>query len=80
MVNLNQRVRVRLSETGLRVLDAYEADLGLPERHRRHGVTDGNLWRGPLWQLMQEFGPCISMGMNEGPVVGNRVEVEPLED
>ncbi len=73
-LNMNGTVRVRLSETGLRVLDEYEAELKLPRRHRRRSVTDGNLWKGPLWQLMQEFGPSITMGMSEGPIVDNRID------
>lgn len=79
-LNLNQRASARLTETGLRVLDEFEAELGLPMRHRRMSVTDGNLWRGQLWSLMQDFGASISLGMHEGPFVDNRVDVEPFDD
>jgi hypothetical protein len=78
-LNLNQRATARLTETGLRILDEYEADLGLPERHRRASVSDGNLWSGQLWSLMQEFGPSISMGMGESAFVDNRIDVEALD-
>jgi len=75
-INMNQRVSVRLTEHGLRMLDEWEAELGLPERHRRINVTEGNLWRGELWALLQQFGERVTMGMNI-PFVDNRVEVEP---
>lgn len=74
-INMNDRVTVRLTETGLRMLDEYEANLGLPERHRRMSVTDGNLWKGQLWALMQEFGPSISMGF-DSPFLLNLLDVE----
>ena len=75
-LNANDRATVRLTEMGLRALDQYEAALGLPERHRRRSITEGNLWSGQLWSLMQEFGPSISMGL-DSPFVDNRIEVEP---
>ena len=78
-LNLNQRATARLTETGLRILDEYEAGLGLPERHRRASVFEGDLWKGPLWQLMQEFGASMSIGMGEGAFVDNRIDVEPLD-
>lgn len=73
--NLNDVVTARLSPAGLQILDDYEQELGLPLRYRRHEVTDGNLWRGPLWSFMQQFGPKI--GMHEGPVEANRITFEP---
>ena len=73
--NMNDRAAVRLTESGLRILDRYEAVLGLPEHHRRTSLTDGNLWRGELWRLMQEFGPGVEMGF-DSPFVDNRIELE----
>jgi hypothetical protein len=75
-LNMNDLVSVRLTDAGLTMLDKYETDLGVPYLHRRSSVTEANLWRGPLWSLMQEFGPNISMGMNDGPFVDNRIDWE----
>jgi hypothetical protein len=73
-INMNARVGVRLTETGLRILDEWEEALGLPEKHRRINVTDGDRWRGELWALLQQFGERITMGMPI-PFVDNRVDV-----
>lgn len=74
-MNLNDRVSVRLTATGLRVLDENEYEMGLPKRHRRMSITDGNVWTGQLWELMQEFGRCLRMGIGEGPFERNEIQL-----
>lgn len=75
MMNLNDRVSVRLTATGLRVLDENESEMGLPQRHRRMSITDGNVWTGQLWELMQEFGRLMRMGFGESPFERNEIEI-----
>lgn len=78
-INMNDRVAVRLTAAGLIILDAFEETVGIPVRHRRLSVSDGNLWKGQLWELMQDFGPCVSLGMIDMPFVANRIDVESNE-
>ena len=75
LLNPNGRVTVRLTDRGLRALDEHEADVGIPSRHRRLSISDGNLWTGQLWSLMQEIGNSCRIGF-DSPFVDNRIEYE----
>ena len=68
--NINDRVRVRLTVYGMKLL--------LDERDTVAGVgqvlASGGVWETPLWELMRVLGPCMHMGMGEMPIEGNRLE------
>lgn len=68
-ININNRVRVRLNDTGREIFrlerEQSNANMrnagykGILETHKKE--EDGwSTW--PLWELMQMFGPHISMG------------------
>lgn len=68
--NVNNTVRVKLREPGHRALRKNHERLmqALPEAARWEYVppkTNGDGWsEWQLWNLMQEFGPHISMGFD----------------
>lgn len=69
-VNINQMVRVKLTEAGERVLNEQWLRLrsicgNLPEQHPRKPDSDGMVGF-QLWDLMERFGPHISMA---GPLM-----------
>lgn len=71
-LNLNARVRVTLTPTGMRWLRERYAALapGLEPWQ-----PDANPREFQLWELMQVYGPHPYLGMVEMPFVGNRIEV-----
>ena len=75
-LNLNQRVRVKLTEEGLRILDKYERSLPIAPRYLRYDVDPDRAWKGELWRLMAVFGDGIYHGMDP-PFEGMTVEVLP---
>ena len=68
--NINDRVRVRLTVYGMKLL--------LDERDTVAGVgqvlASGGVWETQLWELMRVLGPSMHMGALEMPIEGNRVE------
>jgi repressor LexA len=65
--NINETVRVKLNEDGLRILEARHTELyqhiGLDRPFAPPQVDDEGYSRFQLWTLMREFGPHIRMGM-----------------
>jgi hypothetical protein len=67
-VNLNNQVRVRLTESGMRQMRAYWG------KSTEHMIKDGNSFKTELWSLMSIFGAELHNGSIELPFVGNEVE------
>jgi hypothetical protein len=68
-LNVNDRVRVRLTPSGLHRLNIYYAAFKQKPR------LDGEFYESSLWELMAIFGQLLHMGMTEIPFVDNRIEV-----
>jgi hypothetical protein len=66
-INLNDIAHVKLTPVG-------------QARWRgRFGITPSSNLTVPLWELMQVFGPGLSMGMSEMYFVDNIIELEQVE-
>jgi len=64
--NVNDQVRVQLKPWARdRIVEARK-ESGCPEKYCRVQEDEGGWSSWPLWALMQEVGPMISMG-NEPP-------------
>lgn len=75
-VNLNARVRAKLTPFGLATLYAARATVCVPnDILERRGE-----WETQLWQFMAVFGPHLYNGAPEVPTVLNVIEIEPEPD
>ena len=68
--NINEEVRVVLTERGRMLWEKHWRDLDLEP----WGMKEDGSITVPLWNLMSTFGPHIYMGMFETPFVGNVIE------
>lgn len=66
-INMNDRVRVKLTDKGEEILDAVE--------FASYYERDGGYLEFTLWELMQIFGRHFHMGMTEMPFVNNSIEL-----
>lgn len=66
-INMNARVRVKLTKKGNEILDAAE--------FASYNERENNYLEFTLWQLMQTFGGNFHIGMTELPFVDNAVEL-----
>lgn len=70
--NLNDTIKFRITEDGLKYLDA--ADAGKPPERRTLFKTDENGWcEGQLWFVMATFGPAMYVGCE--PPIETEIEV-----
>jgi len=82
MFNINQKVKVKLRENGLRILKEQHENLQRDFPSAKIGdfhppEQDTNGWsEWQLWVLMETFGPYIHIGMG-GPF---ETEIEILEN
>jgi hypothetical protein len=67
--NLNDRVRVTLTDAGKKVWVAYHVGLRVETPALRRDRTI----EMPLWELMQIFGPHLRIGFHDLPFVDNRL-------
>lgn len=65
IVNINDNVRVALTRSGARILNAYNG----------HDI-DKSVVEMQLWDVMAAFGPHLHMGMIESPFVNNVIELD----
>jgi hypothetical protein len=73
-ININRVAVVRLTDHGRRMLDAHYRELGLRVPVDIPGIFPAHdLYKGPLWDLMNIFGPCLYMGCTEVPFVKNEI-------
>lgn len=76
-VNVNARVEVTLSESGLRRINDYYDSLFPPGSSIRKFARlrqVEKLWRGQLWELMDIWGPEMYMGNPNHPLFeGNEI-------
>jgi hypothetical protein len=80
-INLNEQVTVELTEFGKKVWRDHYTKLNLPAHWWELMAKDGQLdlskpLRLSLWELMQIFGPSMSIGMHEVPFKENVFVVE----
>lgn len=68
-VNLNQTVRVTLSECGQAFMFAHNGPMP-----GEYDPQQGRIWTGPLWRLMQAFGNGVT-DAREGVFVDNVIEI-----
>jgi hypothetical protein len=76
LVNINAKVRVKLSPIGLKTLEGKREEI---QMHMRRNVTD--LWPAdpegyhmfPLWEFMNLFGHLYIMGSAHMPTANNRI-------
>jgi len=62
-ININRVAIVRLTDHGRRVLEAHYRKLGLSVPVDVPGIFPAHdLYRAPLWDLMNIFGPHLYMG------------------
>lgn len=62
-MNINDRVWVRLNESGWKLFDGYHMSLGLdPTPYRQHIDTPSGHQRFHLWELMHIFGEACYLG------------------
>ncbi len=61
ITNLNNITRVKLTEKGVQALADYHKDV--PSEYAKR-ATPGTMFTAPLWQIMEIFGPHISMGID----------------
>lgn len=59
-IDLNQIVRVRLSQHGADIHNKYYEDI--PARHRPVQLQRGDMITTMMWEIMSIFGPHISHG------------------
>lgn len=69
-VNVNARVEVMLTESGLRRINCYNDSLfpasSAIRKFARHQT--GKRWEGQLWELMMIWGPEMYMGNPNHPL------------
>ena len=73
-INLNDKVRVKLNEHGKHVHAQNCVALGAKISPRKADSDGWTTWQ--LWELMEEFGPYIHMGITS-PFEGNEVQLVP---
>ena len=73
-INLNQTVKVRLNDYGKQAHAENCVKLSARIGARKPDVGGWTTWQ--LWELMEEFGPHIHIGMTI-PFVDNEILVEP---
>lgn len=75
IININQQVHCRLTETGKDVYQAYLDQFRSP-RVPKEAPAEITL---PLWEFAQIFGPVLFNGQTAAPFVENN-ELELIED
>lgn len=73
-VNLNTYVAVILTDFGASKLNSYHSQFNLPSKYKREPAYKGQQVRYPLWELMNIFGPCLTMGFHSIPFENNEIE------
>lgn len=70
-LNLNARVRVRLTPAGVAGLYAKRSEVVIPENL----VQSGGVWETQLWEFMRVFGSGLHIGFADVPTVDNVIDV-----
>lgn len=73
VVNTNDQVSVRLTDTGMEILRQHWGEHF--DGVCRHRLSPDGEYTESLWQIMRIFGPSIHLGMGEVPFVGNVVNI-----
>jgi len=76
IINMNDKVKVRLSDFGRQVHKQWvQTTMGGKFKFEPRAQDDEGWSEWSVWELMQTFGPFMRMGMPQVPFVDNEIKV-----